>query len=155
MKNHTKLGFELLRPLGLNPRIQAAALSHHERCDGSGYPMGLKQEEIDDYAAIVAIADVYDAMTAARSYRAPLCVFEVIDSFEQDGLSKYKPQFILTFLSHIAGTYQNNRVLLSDGRVANIVMLNQNRYSKPVIQFMDGSCLDLSTQSELHIQSVL
>ena len=57
--------------------------------------------------------------------------------------------------SHIAGTYQNNRVLLNDGRVANIVMLNRNRLSKPIIQLMDGSCIDLSTQPDLHIQSVL
>lgn len=155
VKKHTKFSYDLLRALPLNPHIRAAALSHHERCDGSGYPSGLKQDEIDDYAGIVAIADVYDAMTAARSYRAPLCVFQVIDNFEKDGLSKYKPQFILTFLSHIAGTYQNNRVLLNDGRVANIVMLNQNRYSKPIIQLMDGTCIDLSREPELHIQTVL
>jgi len=115
----------------------------------------LSQSDIDEYAAIVSIADVYDAMTAARSYRAPLCVFQVINNFEHDGLSKYNPKFILTFLSHIAGTYQNNRVLLNDGRVANIVMLNRNRLSKPIIQLMDGSCIDLSTQPDLHIQSVL
>lgn len=134
---------------------EKAVLCHHERSDGSGYPTGLSQSDIDEYAAIVSIADVYDAMTAARSYRAPLCVFQVINNFEHDGLSKYNPKFILTFLSHIAGTYQNNRVLLNDGRVANIVMLNRNRLSKPIIQLMDGSCIDLSTQPDLHIQSVL
>lgn len=48
---------------------------------------------------VVAIADVYDAMTAARSYRAPLCPFQVIERFEQEGLQKYKPKFILTFCS--------------------------------------------------------
>jgi S-adenosylmethionine synthetase len=72
-----------------------------------------------------------------------------------DACMEQDPKFILTFLSHIAGTYQNNRVLLNDGRVANIVMLNRNRLSKPIIQLMDGSCIDLSTQPDLHIQSVL
>mgnify|MGYP003281736456 CR=1 FL=1 len=74
---------------------------------------------------------------------------------EEFALVKQHPKFILTFLSHIAGTYQNNRVLLNDGRVANIVMLNRSRLSKPIIQLMDGSCIDLSTQPELHIKSVL
>lgn len=155
VKQHPKFGYDILKSLPLDSHVKKAVLCHHERSDGSGYPTGLSQSDIDEYAAIVSIADVYDAMTAARSYRAPLCVFQVINNFEHDGLSKYNPKFILTFLSHVASTYQNNRVLLNDGRVANIVMLNKNRLSKPIIQLMDGSCIDLSTQPDLHIQSVL
>ena len=155
VKQHPKFGNDILKSLPLDSHVKKAVLCHHERSDGSGYPTGLSQSDIDEYAAIVSIADVYDAMTAARSYRAPLCVFQVINNFEHDGLSKYNPKFILTFLSHVASTYQNNRVLLNDGRVANIVMLNKNRLSKPIIQLMDGSCIDLSTQPDLHIQSVL
>lgn len=155
VKMHPQLGYNLLKPLSLNHHIADSALSHHERCDGSGYPIGLTQSETDDYAMIVSIADVYDAMTAARSYRAPLCPFQVIAGFEDDGLQKYKPQYILTFLSHIADAYRNNRVLLSDGRSANIVILNQSRLSKPVVQLADGSCIDLSAEKDLHIQTVL
>ncbi len=155
VKNHTRYGYDLLKNLPLNTHIKKSALSHHERCDGSGYPLGLTKDDTDVYAMIVAIADVYDAMTAARSYRAPLCPFQVIESFEQEGLQKYYPKFILTFLQHIADTYRNNRVLLNDGRSANIVMLNKSRLSKPVVQFDDGSCIDLSTTGDLHIQSIL
>ena len=92
---------------------------------------------------IISIADVYDAMTSARKYRTPLCPFEVIAEFEKDGLSKYKPQYILTFLEHIANAYQNNRILLNDGRSANIILLNSNHLSSPMIQLDDGTCLDL------------
>lgn len=155
VKMHPKFGYDLLKSLPLDTHIKKSALSHHERCDGSGYPMGLTQDDTDDYAMVVAIADVYDAMTAARSYRAPLCPFQVIANFEKEGLQKYKPKYILVFLQHIASTYQNNRILLSDGRSANIVMLNQNKLSKPIIQFDDGNCIDLSTQSDLHIQAIL
>ncbi len=155
IKNHPKMGYDLIEPLALDGRIKKAALAHHERCDGSGYPMGLSQEYTDDCALLIAIADVYDAMTAARPHRPPLCPFQVISNFEQDGLQKYKPKYILTFLQHMASMYQNNRVLLSDGRSANIVMLNQNCLSKPIIQFDDSSCLDLSMQTELSIQAVL
>lgn len=155
VKNHPKMGYDMLAKLPLDDHIKKAALSHHERCDGTGYPMGFTQEYTDDFALLIAIADVYDAMTAARSYRAPLCPFQVIANFEQDGLQKYKPKYILTFLKHMASMYQNNRVLLNDGRSANIVMLNQNHLSKPIIQFDDGACLDLSTQPGLHIQAIL
>ena len=135
---HTQYGYELLKPLPLDAHIKLAALSHHERCDGTGYPNGLTTNDIDPYARVVAIADVYDAMTTARSYRAPLCAFQV-----------------LAFLNRIAGTYQNHRILLSDGRSANIVMLNDKQLSRPIVQLDDGSCIDLSTAGDLHIQAVL
>ena len=155
VKRHTKFGYELLKPLQIDPHIKKAALLHHERCDGSGYPLKATQKDLDDCSMIVAIADVYDAMTAARSYRAPLCPFQVIERFEQEGLQKYKPKFILTFLQHIASTYQNNRVLLSNGQSANIVMLNQQHLARPIVQLNDNSCIDLSTRLDLHIQSIL
>lgn len=154
IRNHPKYGYDILKSQPLNSHIKKAALMHHERCDGSGYPMGLTMEEIDDYALIIAIADVYDAMTAARSYRAPLCPFEVIAEFEKDGLQKYKPKYILTFLENIANAYQNNRVMLSDGTSARIVLLNHRRLSKPLVQLDDGACIDLE-QSPLYIKAII
>ncbi len=155
IQKHPKMSYDILKKSTLDPRIKKAALQHHERCDGSGYPMGLDSDEIENFSCIVAIADVYDAMTAARSYRQPMCPFEVIAAFEKDGLSKYKPQFVLTFLERIAATYQNNRIILNDGRSANIVLLNKNHISKPMVQLTDGNCLDLSREPGLFIKSVL
>ena len=152
---HTQYGYDILEPLPIDDHVKKAALSHHERCDGSGYPMGIPKAVTDSCAMIVAIADVYDAMTAARSYRAPLCPFQVIEKFEKEGLQKYNPKYILTFLSQVAGTYQNSRVLLSDGRSASIVMINQQNLSKPIVRLDDSTCIDLSTQSDLGIQVVL
>ncbi len=154
IRNHPKYGYDIFKSQPLNSHIKKAALMHHERCDGSGYPMGLTMEEIDDYALIIAIADVYDAMTAARSYRAPLCPFEVIAEFEKDGLQKYKPKYILTFLENIANAYQNNRVMLSDGTSARIVLLNHRRLSKPLVQLDDGACIDLE-KSPLYIKAII
>lgn len=157
IKEHPKLGYEIVKNQpNLDPRIKKTVLMHHERCDGSGYPAGLTEDFIDNFAMVVAIADVYDAMTAARSYRSPLCPFQVISKFEAEGFQKYYTKYILTFLSHIASAYQNNRVLLSDGRNCNIVMVNQNALSRPIVQFDDNSCLDLSSADKsLYIQAVL
>lgn len=155
IRKHPSFGYDLLKSADLNRSVKNAALMHHERCDGSGYPNGLKADEIDKYALVIAIADVYDAMTAARKYRAPLCPFQVIAEFEKDGLSKYHPKYILTFLKRIANTYQNNRVILSDGRSAKIIFLNQNHLSKPMVQLNDGNCLDLDREPDLYIKSVV
>ena len=151
---HPRAGYELVRDLKIDSRIKKAVLQHHERCDGSGYPMKAAEIMLDDFAMVIAIADVYDAMTAARKYRAPLCPFQVIREFEHDGYHKYKTEYLLTFLRHIATTYQNNRVILSDGQAAKIILLNQNSLSTPLVQLDDGSCIDLATSS-LFIQSII
>ncbi|MCI8634988.1 MAG: HD-GYP domain-containing protein [Eubacterium sp.] len=156
VKKYPAHGYLMLLPYThLNPHIKNAALMHQERCDGSGYPQKLKGNEIDRFAQVIAIADVYDAMTAARAYRAPICPFHVIADFENDGLQKYNPKFILTFLEGIAYTYQGSRIQLSDGRAANIIMLNKQFLSKPIVQVADGTCIDLSRTPDLHIQALL
>lgn len=155
VKQHPVLGYQILREQPLDIRIKNAALMHHERCDGSGYPRKLKFEQLDDFSMIIAIADVYDAMTAARSYRKPLCPFQVIDAFEKEGLQKYHPKYILTFLEHIADTYQHNRVLLNTGQSATIVMINKQHLTKPYIQFNDNTTIDMASHKELEIVAIL
>lgn len=155
IKSHPKLGYEVLRSQNIDTRIKQVVLMHHERNDGSGYPNGLTGELLADFAMIVAIADVYDAMTAARSYRVPLSPFEVIGRFEEEGFQKYNPKYIYTFLHRIAATYEGNRVLLNDGRACKIVMLNQNNLSRPIVQFDNGEYLDLSTNREVRITKIL
>lgn len=158
VKQHPVIGFEILNrlPAGvINTKVKKATLQHHERCDGTGYPQQLKSKDIDPLSQIIAIADVYDAMTAARSYRQPLCPFQVIAAFEDDGLTKYDPKIILTFLEHIATTYQSNRVLLNDGRAGDIVLLNKHALSRPIVRVSKEECVDLSHEPELYIQSLL
>lgn len=155
IKKHPKYGYDILKNLNVDSHVKKAALMHHERCDGSGYPSGLDEDLLDDYAMIVAIADVYDAMTAARVHRAPLCPFQVIANFEADGFQKYPTKILLTFLKQIANTYQSNRVVLSDGRGCKVIYINNNALSKPIVQFDDNTCLDLSKSHDIFIKSLL
>ncbi len=155
MRKHTIYGFNMLKNLELDPRVKKAALMHHERSDGLGYPFHRTTPEVHPFSQIIAIADVYDATTAKRSYRSALCPFEVIDTFEKEGIARYNTQFLMTFLKNIAQTYQNNRVILSDGRTADIAILNQHRFSRPVVALQDGTFLDLAQYPDLTIQSVL
>lgn len=157
IRSHAKAGYSILKPIRLDTRVKLAALQHHERYDGSGYPRGLQGDEIDDFASIIAIADVYDAMTAARSYRAPLCAFQVISAFEQDGFQKYNPNFIFTFLKRVAHCYNNSRVLLSDGVSGSVIFLNENKLSRPIVKTDQGIMIDLSDpqNKDLFIKSIL
>lgn len=155
IRKHPKLGYSFVKDLPIDNNIKEAILMHHERCDGSGYPNHAQKLEINPYALIISIADVYDAMTAKRVYRAPLCPFEAIAEFENEGYSKYHPKYILTFLEHIANAYLNNRVLLNDGRNGKIIFLNSSKLSRPIIQMEDGSCIDLSREMSLYIKATL
>jgi putative two-component system response regulator len=74
MKFHPAMGVQIVAPLGLDPRVNAAILHHHENWDGTGYPSELRGEDIPLFARIVRICDTYDSITVERSYRKPLTV---------------------------------------------------------------------------------
>ena len=97
---------------------------------------------------------VYDAMTADRCYRLGLCPFEVIAQFEQEGLQRYKPRYILTFLEHIAHTYLHNRVLLNNGQTGEIIFINK-RLTRPTIQIAPSRFINLEEHPELYIQAII
>ena len=154
IKTHSLEGYNAIKELDIDDHIKNAALMHHERCDGSGYPFGLKTNRIDRFARIVSIADVYDAMTSARVYRGPLCPFQVISIFESEGLQKYDPEYILIFLGYIVNTYMHNRVRLSNGMEGDIVLINKMDLSKPMVQ-CGNHYVDLSHEHGLYVEAII
>ncbi len=155
IKTHPIEGYKILQHNDINEHIKNACLMHHEKCDGSGYPFKLTADKIDGYAKLVAIADVYDAMTSARCYRGALCPFTVIEIFEEEGLHKYDIVFIMTFLENVINTYIDNRVMLSDGRIGTIKWIDKQNLSRPMIQLTDQSFIELSKQRDLKIVKIL
>lgn len=144
VKTHTTEGFHLLGRYNSIPEpVKNAALMHHEKCDGSGYPYGLTGDDIDKFSKIVTIADIFDAMTSERVYRAAMCPFSVIKYFEDDGIQKYEIKYILTFLENVSNSYLNHRVTLSNGMEGNVIFINPNNYSQPVIRTENNEIIDL------------
>lgn len=154
IKKHPVNGYAILKDTPIDNRIKEVVLTHHERCDGSGYTVGLSGDRIHPYSKIIAIADVYDAMTSPRSYREALCPLSAIHVFETEGISKYDPKFIMTFMEHIGSAYLNNNVLLSNGEIGEIVMLNKHSLSKPVVKCGE-QFIDLSKNTDLTIKSIV
>lgn len=147
VKTHVLFGNNILKGLkNLDPRVAEVAMRHHERCDGTGYPGGYKREQIEPFARIVAIADTYDAMTSDRVYRAAMCPFDVIHMFEREGLVKFDVEFLLPFLEKAVQAYLNTEVKLSTNEVGKVIMINQNEFSKPVVQVGD-EFYDLSKET--------
>lgn len=153
VKTHTIEGYNILKKSPISEHIMNAALMHHERSDGSGYPMGITAKQIDPFASLVAIADVYDAMTSARVYRGPLCPFQVIDIYVSEGLQKYNTKAILTFMNNIATTYLGTNVRLSNGIEGKIVYINPNNLARPTIKAGE-KYIDLSKETGLSIEDL-
>ncbi len=154
VKTHTIKGYQALKDQSIDIRVKYATLMHHERCDGSGYPNGFIAEQIDDYAKIIAIADVYDAMTSNRRYRDAICPFDVVDEFERDGFLKYDPGYLMTFLERIVESYMHNMVRLSDGREGEVIMINRLSLSRPVIR-IGNEYIDLSRERKITIKEII
>ena len=154
MKSHVNKGYDLIKDTDIDGRIKEACLLHHERCDGSGYPFGLKGDQIPPFAKIIAIADIYDAMTASRAYRGAVCPFHVIHMMEKDAFSRLDPEFTLPFLKNVVSSYIHNNVRLSDGRLGEVIFINDRDLSRPIVKCNDVF-VDLSKTPGVEIEAVL
>ena len=91
-------------------------------------------------------------MTSERVYRSAMCPFTVIKYFEDDGIQKYDMKYILTFLENVSNSYLNHRVTLSNGMEGNVIFINHDNYSKPVIRMENNEIIDLQAS---YYQSML
>jgi len=94
VKNHPTAGYELLKHIEFPWPVAKIVLQHHERLDGSGYPQGLKGEEILLEARILAVADVVEAMSSHRPYRAALGLEKALEEIERGKGTHYDPQVV-------------------------------------------------------------
>ena len=150
VKTHVLHGNNILKNLNLDPRIAEVAMRHHERCDGSGYPGGYRREQTEPFARIVAIADTYDAMTSDRVYRPAICPFDVIHMFEREGIIKYDTEYLLPFLEKAVQAYINTDVKLTTDEIGRVIMINQNRFSRPIVK-VGNEFYDLSEKENANI----
>jgi hypothetical protein len=155
MKKHSEYGYYIVQYMeGIDRRVQEAILYHHEREDGSGYPIGLKGEQIPLFAKVLAIADTFDAMTADRAYKMKNTPFEVFQLMQNDCFGYLDTIILNTFLSNISHYYIGSKVRLNDGRIAEIVYINSQQYGKPVIKIGD-EYIDLMAAKGLKIEELI
>ena len=151
---HAEKGYHMLSDYNVEETVKLSALMHHERCDGSGYPHKLKGAQIDRFAKLVTICDIYNAMTSERPYRKSLSPFSVIEHFESEGLRKFDTRSILLFMENTANTYLNCPVRLNNGQVGYVVFINRSRLGRPTVQ-IGTDFVDLSREKDLYIAELL
>jgi len=101
MKRHPEYGAEILREKAFLTGAAAIVKAHHERFDGSGYPAGLRGEEIPIGARIIAVVDTYDAMTSERPYQKALSKGDAIAELKEHSVTQFDPEVVDAFIQVI------------------------------------------------------
>ena len=139
VKKHTTLGYNTLRKLNITDKdICEGIACHHERLNGQGYPLGLKGEKIPLWSRIIAVADVYDAMTNPRPHRSPLSPSEVCDYMMANVHTSFEYDIVMALFRRIEFYPVGVYVELSDKSVA-VVLDNSKSKLRPIVHLITSN----------------
>lgn len=155
IRKHTIIGYNILKDVpGINNGVKLCALQHHEREDGSGYPLGVKGDKIHVYTKVVAIADMFHAMTSDRFHQGKTSPYLVLEKLQDESFGKLDPGMVRTFIRK-ATEFQNGSVVrLSDDSVAEIVFSDPVNPTRPLVK-INGQIINLAAARDLYIQEVI
>ncbi|THF84202.1 HD-GYP domain-containing protein [Cohnella fermenti] len=155
IKLHTRHGYEILsETVGLNPRAALVALQHHERADGQGYPLKLRNSQVDPLSRIVAVADVFHAMSSKRPYHEALPFHEVVTQMRAGAFGELDSKVVNVFLEKLFVHLIGHQIKLTDGRWGEVVYLNPHDDLHPLVK-VEETFVDLSQIRDLHILEIV
>ncbi|MDQ0193718.1 HD-GYP domain-containing protein [Paenibacillus wynnii] len=156
VRMHTTYGYQFLRNVtAINEGVRLTALQHHEKIDGSGYPLRLEGSQIHFYAKIVAVADIYHAMTRERAYRKAESPYLVLEQILKESFGKLDPVIVQTFLQKTTELYTGTKIRLSDGSIGEIIFTDRSNPTRPMVQVAGGRIVNLAMERELNIQEII
>lgn len=157
VKKHTSYSLQMLpEHTLLKKETRLAILQHHERLDGSGYPLGNGDSKIHPYAKIIAVSDTFHAMTSQRLYRSKQSPFKVLERLQQDYFGKFDHVVLKALSSSIIQYTIGSTVRLSNGQKAEIVFIEGKTATRPLVKITeDQLLLDLEKNRHLYIEEIL
>lgn len=152
LKTHPRVGYDTLNTdYAFNPVTKIIPLMHHERMDGSGYPLKLKGAEVHEAARLVAICDTFENMVAGNSEYGNMPVYQVVE-YLQASTHLFDPEILKVFIQNLA-LYPNGTVVdLSSGYKGIVVSQNKAMPSRPVVRIIkDNQNNDVGTPYEVDL----
>lgn len=135
VKKHAQFSYSLLlKTKGVSSNIKYAALHHHERMDGSGYPLRLRENQIHDFAKIIMVCDVFDAMITDRPYKKGVSPLVAADYLSWSSGKLFDSEVCYVFVKKLSEYYIGKKVTLSNGDEGKIIFIDQNYPTRPIVQ---------------------
>ncbi|OPJ60512.1 cyclic di-GMP phosphodiesterase response regulator RpfG [Clostridium oryzae] len=155
IKSHPIIGYEIVKQIQfLDSSVSYGVLMHHERCDGSGYPLGISGEKIHAFGKIIAIADTFEAISSNKNHKANSDPFSALEEIKKESLLKLDYEYTKIFVEHIVNYYMGENARMNDGRVCKIIQVDPNDILRPLV--LDGSTfIDLKKEKNLRVESLV
>ncbi len=155
MKKHPILGYNLVSDYEwINPDVAKAILMHHERADGSGYPMGISGYNGSFLASVVAVADIYDALTSNRIYSVKNSPYTAVELLWKESFGKLDPKITKVFCDRITNFYVGNEVVLSNGQIGVVIYVDPIQPTRPTVMVGD-TFINLAEDRSISIDEVI
>lgn len=136
----------------ISDKILDGVYQHHERIDGSGYPLGLQEDQIGIYGKILAIVDVYEALVSNRYYKEAISPIAAVEIMLNDMAGSFDQRVLRIFCDHLRQFLVGESVQLSNGERGKIVMFHAFPSMRPLIHSANGMVIDLAAQPDIRIE---
>lgn len=155
VRHHTAHGYNMLKGIAaINEGVKRAALQHHEKIDGSGYPLAVKAAQIHPYAKIVAVADIFHAMTLNRVYQKKQSPYAVLEQLAEESFGKLDAEYVQTFIHKVTQFQQGMTVKLSNGQTGEIVFTDRDYPIRPWVS-VQGQIINLVHNRNVWIDEII
>ncbi|MED4600609.1 HD-GYP domain-containing protein [Paenibacillus validus] len=155
IKKHTIIGYNLLKTVpAINEGVKLCALQHHEREDGSGYPLAIRGDKIHSYSKLVAVTDMFHAMTTDRFHKKGISPYLVLEQLQNEAFGKLDPAMVQTFITKVTSFHNGTLVKLSDNRIGEIVFSDRSHPTRPWVN-VNGKIVNLTIERSLYIEDVI
>lgn len=135
VKQHSLYSYNLLMETEkFSEDVLLGVLHHHEKLNGLGYPNNLKGDEIHQYAKVITICDIYDALVSQRTYKEKENPLRVADYIKDESFTSLDPALSHIFLENISRFYVGNKVVLSNGETGKIVYIHPHDKTKVIVK---------------------
>lgn len=154
--HHPTYSYRLVESIStLTKEAKLAILQHHERNDESGYPFKLGRDKIHPYAHIIAISDIYHAMTSSRVYQEEVSPFIVLEEILKKKEIKLNKDITKVFIKSILPLKVNKQVLLSNGKKGVIALIEPKNPLRPIVKLAEDEFIALERNPKIHIEKII
>ncbi|GEN44677.1 HD-GYP domain-containing protein [Alkalibacillus haloalkaliphilus] len=156
IRQHPVESYRFIENLPVHQDVKVAVLQHHERIDGSGYPMGVKADKIHPFANIIAVSDIFHAMTSERVYRRKQSPYKVVEELMKEHIDKLDMKVLNQLVKSIVNFSNGTQVKLSNNEYGTIVFTDERHPTRPLVKLAkDQEIINLIEDKSIYIEEIL